>query len=124
MKKKINPNKVLMSQQCHEDIQACLQGFVLICETVLKRSNNIYTCITPALVNSNVIENIFNQQRSTYNGTNCNANALQYRRTINNILIGQNVISRKSNAGKSSVSEVPFTVQLKKKSNTSYSQLQ
>jgi hypothetical protein len=33
--------------------------------------------LTPALINSDVVENEFNQQRSTYNGANTNPNALQ-----------------------------------------------
>ncbi|WAR31635.1 hypothetical protein MAR_034177 [Mya arenaria] len=44
-----------MSKQCHEDIQACLRGFLLF--------NN------------------------------------QYRHTVNSIVVGQHVTSRKSNAG-------------------------
>lgn len=103
--------KQLMSQQCHEDIQSCIKGFLLLCHTVLKTNTSVY--ITPGLINSDVIENIFNQQRSTYNGANTNPNALQYRKTINSILVGQNTISRKSNAGKSVASAVSFTVQMK-----------
>ena len=104
--------KVLMSSECHEDIQACLQGFILLCHCILKRSKSVH--VVPGLVNSDVIENIFNQQRATYNGANSNPNALQYRNSINSILIGENVISRKSNAGRS-METVPFTVEMKKK---------
>ncbi|WAR07370.1 hypothetical protein MAR_017328 [Mya arenaria] len=46
--------------------------------------------ITPGLIDPVVIENSFNQQRSTYNGANTNPNALQYRNTINSILMGKN----------------------------------
>lgn len=77
----------LMSPQCHEDIQACLQGFILICQSVLKNQSNLN--VIPGLVNSDIIENVFNQQRSSYNGPNTNPNALQYRNTINSIVIGQ-----------------------------------
>lgn len=111
-----NGKTVLMSAQCNEDIQSCLQGFVLLSKTIMTSYKNIF--ITPALVNSDVIENIFNQQRSTYNGANTNPNALQYSRTINSILIGQNMVSRKSNAAKSSLSQIPFTVQVKKTTKT------
>ena len=108
-KKKMS--KKLMSTQCHEDIQSCIQGFKLLCENVLKMSKGVY--VTPGLINSDVIENIFNQQRSTYNGANSNPNVLQYRKTINNILLGQNTISRKSNAGKSISAAIPFTLEMK-----------
>ena len=59
-----------MSYQCLDDIHSCKQGFVLLCENVLQMDTCLY--VTPALVNSDVIENIFNQQRSTYNGANTN----------------------------------------------------
>ena len=109
---KKDKSKMIMSSECHEDIQACIQGFILLCKFVLERSNSIH--ITPGLVNSDVIENIFNQQRSTYNGSNTNPNALQYRNSIDSILIGQNIISRKSNAGQTTAN-VPFTVEMKKR---------
>jgi len=102
-----------MSAQCHEDIQSCIQGFMILCENVLDKS--LHTDVTPGLINSDVIENIFNQQRSTYNGANTNPNALQYRSTINSILVGQNVVSKKSNAGMSSSACIPFTVDMKTK---------
>jgi hypothetical protein len=51
-----------------------------------------------ALQISDVVENEFNQQRSTYNGANTNPNALQYRRSLNSIIIGQSDISKKGNA--------------------------
>lgn len=100
--------KSLMSNQCHEDIQSCIQGFIMLCEKVLHISPGVY--VTPGLINSDIIENIFNQQRSTYNGANTNPNVLQYRKTINNIILGQNTISRKSNAGKSTA--IPFSVEM------------
>ena len=56
--------------------------------------------ITPALINSDVVENTFNQMRSTYNGANTNPNVHQYRRTLNSIVLGQRTVSVKANAGK------------------------
>jgi hypothetical protein len=64
-----------------------------------KRITLIFSIGVPALINSDVVENEFNQQRSTYNGANTNPNALQYRRSLNSIIIGQSVISKKENAG-------------------------
>jgi hypothetical protein len=64
---------------------------------LLTSKSTVY--ITPGLTNSDVVENTFNQQRSTYNGANTNPNALQYRRSLNSILLGQNIVSQKANAG-------------------------
>lgn len=101
--------KKLLSHQCSEDLQSCIQGFLCLCDKVLKNPSTIF--VTPGLVNSDVIENIFNQQRSTYHGANSNPNALQYKRAINSVLVGQNIVSKKSNAGKSTVTCEPYSFQ-------------
>jgi len=67
--------KLLMSAQCDEDIHACIQGFLQLCELVLIINTNMY--VTPGITNSDVIENSFNQQRSTYNCANTNLSVLQ-----------------------------------------------
>ncbi|KAH3700287.1 hypothetical protein DPMN_075261 [Dreissena polymorpha] len=87
-----------MSIQCHEDIQSCAIGFVELCQMLISAESKVR--ITPGLVNSDAVENLFNQQRSTYNGANTNTNALQYRRSLNSILLGQTTVSQKANAGK------------------------
>lgn len=89
----------LMSTQCMEDLESCIIGFIELCSKLLTHENNVNIFLTPALINSDVVENEFNQQRSTYNGANTNPNALQYRRSLNSIIIGQSVISKKGNAG-------------------------
>ena len=104
-------SKKLLSAQCSEDIQSCLQGFIALCSTLLRKTPSMY--ITPGLVNSDVIENIFNQQRSTYHGANSNPTALQYRRSINSVVVGQNVVSKKSNAGKSTAGSLPYSFVMK-----------
>lgn len=48
------------------------------CAKNLKMSSTFH--VTRSLVNSDVIGNEFNQQRSTYNLANTNPNALQYRK--------------------------------------------
>jgi len=93
-------NSMLLSSQCQEDLRSCLIGFCDLCETVLSKKG---TSIVPALINSDVIENHFCQQRATYNGANTNPTALQYRRTLNSVILGQNIVSQKSNSGKSSI---------------------
>ncbi|KAL4217005.1 hypothetical protein ACF0H5_023461 [Mactra antiquata] len=88
-------------------------GFIMLCNQVLKSTN--VASVTPGLINSDVIENVFNMQRSTYRGANTNPNAFQYRKTLNSILVGQNVVSRKSNAGTSASALMPFNVKMKSK---------
>lgn len=103
-------SKCLMSKQCHEDIHSSIKGFLSLCDLVF--SMNSSTVVTPGLINSDVIENIFNQQRSTYNGANTNPNAAQYKKTINSIVLGQSIISKKSNAANTS-SAAPFSAAVK-----------
>ena len=101
--------KCIMSVQCHEDIQSCIIGFIQLCKAILVKNgapSNVY--VTPGLVNSDVIENTFNQQRSTFHGANANPNALQYRRALNSIILCQNIVSTKANAGKNRVSALPY----------------
>jgi hypothetical protein len=100
-------SKKLLSAQCTEDIQSCIKGFVSLCLKVLQNSSAMY--ITPALINSDIVENVFNQQRSTYHGANANPNALQYKRAINSVIVGQNVVSKKSNVGKSTHGALPYS---------------
>jgi hypothetical protein len=44
--------------------------------------------IIPSRVNSDVIENLFCQERSLHNGANTNPTFLGYCRTINSIILG------------------------------------
>ena len=56
--------------------------------------------ITQSLINSDVVENQFCQQRAVYNGASTNPSALQYRRNLNSIILEQNIVSNKANAEK------------------------
>lgn len=102
--------KNIMSIQCHEDIQSCAIGFVELCQMLISAESKVR--ITPGLVNSDAVENLFNQQRSTYNGANTNPNALQYRRYLNCILLGQTTVSQKANDGKNRSAALPFNCTL------------
>ena len=108
--------KRIMSLQCHEDIQSCIVGFIQLCKMFLKNKSTVY--ITPGLTNSDVVENTFNQQRSTYHGANANPNALQYRRALNSIVLGQKVVSQKANAGKNRAAALPYNFSLKQYKTT------
>ncbi|KAL3859221.1 hypothetical protein ACJMK2_009450 [Sinanodonta woodiana] len=73
-------SKKLLSQQCIEDLYVCMLGFDQLSQ-----------------INSDV-ENEFCQQRTTYNRPNPYLNALQYRRNLTKIILGQSSLSRKHNA--------------------------
>jgi hypothetical protein len=76
----------------------CGIGFIELCQQVL---SNRHVSITPAgLVNSDPVENHFNQQRSTYHGANTNPSINQYSKAQNSIIVGQSSISRKANASR------------------------
>ena len=54
-----------MSPQCSEDLESCLTGFVELCTKMLDAGKTSNQYVTPSLINSDVIENEINQQRST-----------------------------------------------------------
>lgn len=85
IKKESSPKRCLMSYQCMDGIESCIIGFLELCSVLLGRID-LDILITPALINSDIAENIFCQQRSTYNGANSNPNALQYQKTLNCVL--------------------------------------
>ena len=85
--------KHMISNQTRADICSLLIGFDELCSELRNNSCSI----VPNRINSDVIENVFCQQRGLYNGNNTNPTYLNYCRTINDL--GQATISRKSNAG-------------------------
>ena len=95
----------LISHQTRSDICSLIIGFRELCIDKLRSSA---TTIVPCRINSDVIENVFSQQRGLYNGNNTNPNFLTYCRTMNAIIIGQPSISRKSNTGGGSTGANPF----------------
>lgn len=109
---KIEKGRQLISFQCHEDIHSCIVGFIELCKLALSQSKQIY--ITPGLINSDVVENIFNQHKSTYTRANSSSNALKYSRTLNSIALGQNTVSAKGNAGRSRNAAIPYDFSLKR----------
>lgn len=71
-------------------------GFEELCLYKLKTSN---ASIIPSRVNSDIVENMFCQQRTLHNGPNTNPTYLGYCNTVNSVILGQTSISRKSNVG-------------------------
>ena len=93
---KTKTSKDVMSSMCHEDIQSSIIAFEQLCHSTVKEKQG--WSITPAMINSDPIENTFCQQRGKFNGLNTNPTALQYRRNINGVILGQAAVSRKCNS--------------------------
>ena len=87
--------KKLISAQTREDLNSCITGFSALCKNTIKDRR---TSIVHARVNSDVIENIFCQQRGIINGNNTNPTFYQYVKNVNAVIIGQNTVSKNSNA--------------------------
>ena len=95
---KAKTSKEIMSTMCHENIQSSIVGFEKLCKSTIQDKQG--WSITPAMINSDPIENTFCQQRGKFNGLNTNPTALQYRRNINGVILGQAAISTKSNSAR------------------------
>lgn len=93
--KGFDKGKSLMSRECQEDIQSCLLGFEKLVVSILHEYHG--WSIIPAMINSDQIENQFCQHRGKLNGANTNPTALQYRRNINSVILGESAVSKKSN---------------------------
>ncbi|CAC5415159.1 unnamed protein product [Mytilus coruscus] len=91
-----NKEKCLISHQTRQDIISAVLGFEELCLYKLKKSN---ASIIPNRINSDVIENIFCQQRTLHNGANSNPTYLGYCHSINSVILGQASVSKKSNTG-------------------------
>lgn len=91
-----NKETHLISHQTREDIISSIMGFEEMCYYKFKSSNS---SIIPSRVNSDVIENMFCQQRTLHNGANTNPTYLGYCNAVNSVILGQASISRKSNTG-------------------------
>jgi hypothetical protein len=97
----------LISHQTRADICSLIIGFRELC---IDKLHSSAASIVPCRVNSDIIENVFSQQRGLYNGNNTNPTYLTYCRTMNSIIIGQPSVSRKSNTGGSSTGADPFNM--------------
>ncbi|KAJ8302643.1 hypothetical protein KUTeg_019039 [Tegillarca granosa] len=96
---KDNPNFFFIMDISHvtrQDIISSLLGFEELCHYKLKLS---HSSIIPRRVNSDVVENIFCQQRTLHNGANTNPTYLGYCRSLNSVVFGETSVSRKSNTG-------------------------
>ena len=85
---------MLMSRETREDIESLITGFHSICVTRFEKGMSV----TAAGVNSDVVENNFCQQRALLHGANTNPTVLQYGYRVNSTILGQQILSKKSNA--------------------------
>ena len=106
-------NSSFISSKLWFDIQSMCLGFNALVQIKLK--NFPQSCIKPAIVNQDWVENHFCQVRSC-NGQNNNPTYNQQQSTQNSIRFGQTVISRKSNVGVPSSNDSACSVYIPKKS--------
>jgi len=62
-------------------------------------------CVVLGRLNSDIVENLFCQQRTIVNGANTNPTLRQYGYAINTIIHGQTAMSKKRNTYKAGITE-------------------
>ena len=90
-----SPAKHLLPQETRDDLNSSIVAFTALCNDLLGKGDSI----TPAFMNSDVVENHFCQQRGTCNGLNTNPTLAQYGPSNTSICLSQRSISSKSNSG-------------------------
>lgn len=90
---KVN-NKNLVIQETRSDLNSSLMGFVSLCKLKLNGKNTI----NPGYLNSDIVENLFGQQRGIRNGLNTNPTIAQYGPSNTAIILGKCTVSNKSNS--------------------------
>jgi hypothetical protein len=88
------PSKNLMTLETRTDLNSSLMGFISLCKNVLNGKNSI----NPGYLNSDIVENLFGQQRGVRNGLNNNPTLAQYGPSNTAIILGQCTVSNKSNS--------------------------
>jgi hypothetical protein len=88
-------SKNYLTKETSEDIQSALMGFVSLCGEHVSGGNTI----NPGYMNSDIVENLFCQQRGIRNGLNTNPTVSQYGPANTAIILGQATVSNKSNSG-------------------------
>ena len=78
-------------------------GFRQLCKETLREHSSYF--ILPWRINTNLVENIFCQQRGLH-GQNDNPRYIQYQHGMNSVLMGCRTSTTKSNTGE--VESLPF----------------
>ncbi len=102
----IEKQRCLLSQECRRDLTSTVLGFEKMLFNRLKRFPNSY--IIPAVINSDICENIFCQVRSTLLGPTTHPNYSNYVVALSSVLLSQGLLSTHGNAGNNSVVASPF----------------
>ena len=68
------PTQLFITNETYKDLEFHINGYIALCTISLPDTPTI-----PALVNSDVVKNVFCMQRSLYSGANTNPDASQYR---------------------------------------------
>ena len=85
------------------DIKCMILGFQKLCDTTFRECKT--TSIYPWRINTNLVENIFCQQRSLQ-GQNNHPRYIDYKTGMNTVLLGCHTLTKKSNIGR--IDELPF----------------
>lgn len=101
--KKSEQGKRLLSHKLRFDLASMIVGFQEICKIAFTRFPG--STISPFRTNSDLVENIFCQERG-HNGQNSNPTYAQYGPTMNSIILGQTTTTNRNNTG--SVENLPF----------------
>ena len=78
-------NHRLITDKTRYDIASCIIGFEELCQ--MRHAHAPGSSIVPSRLNSDVLENIFSQQRGIHNGTNTNPDYVTYKQTVNSIIL-------------------------------------
>ena len=95
--------KMILSDKTIFDIKSMIIGFEEICKEVFREHPETY--LLPWRINTNLVENIFCQQRGLQ-GQNDNPRYTQYQSGMNTVLLGCRTTTNKSNTGH--VESLPF----------------
>ena len=95
--------KMMISDKTLFDLQSMVIGFQEVCRETFREHPS--TSILPWRINTNLVENIFCQQRALQ-GQNDNPRYIQYQSGMNSVLLGSRTSSSKSNTG--TVESLPF----------------
>jgi len=86
----------ILSDKLRFDFSSMVTGFHEVCNIALERFPG--STISPFRTNSDLVENIFCQERG-HNGQNSNPTYAQYGPTMNSIILGQRTTTTSSNTG-------------------------
>ena len=96
--------KKLMSRECREDLYWMLVGF----EAFVNRMVSQGIPVSPCDINSDIIENFFSSQRGIQGGSKTNPPMHSYLYNVTSIVIGQSIVSTKSNTGGQGKAAEPY----------------